>query len=172
MTEIDIKFKSNSKNISLKSKEKNEENISFVEFLKNQNSEKLDSLVFNIQNEITKTIDCTLCGNCCKSLMINVEPNDITQLSSYLKMKEEVVKEKYLETSGTSTLAIMNKIPCHFLNENKCTVYEARPSECRVFPGLDLPHFQKRLFAFFIHYETCPIVYYSIEMLKTKLNFK
>lgn len=172
MTETDILFRSNPKNILVLSKEKSDENIYFIDFLKSQNSEELDLLVFNISKEITLTINCTLCGNCCKSLMINVEQNDITRLSNYLKIKVEIVKEKYLETSGTGTLAIMNKIPCHFLQENKCTVYEARPGECRVFPGLDLPNFQKRLFAFFIHYETCPIVFYSIEMLKTKLHFK
>ena len=64
----------------------------------------------------------------------------------------------------------MNKIPCHFLHENKCTVYEARPTECREFPGLHKPGFIKRSFATFMHYGRCPIIFNVIEALKKELN--
>ncbi len=172
MTEEEINFRSNPENIAEISKLKNAENIEFQNLLREQNSDELDLMVFDIQEEETKIIDCTLCGNCCKNLMINVEPTDISRLSNHLKVSEFAFKEQYLEISNSGTLAVMNQIPCHFLCNNMCTVYEARPTECRTFPGLDVPHFQKRLFAFFIHYQKCPIIYYTIEKLKTKLNFK
>lgn len=172
MTEEEIKQRSNPKNINEIAKLNFQENIEFQEYVVQVNSSELDSIIFQIQQEVTNTINCTYCGNCCKSLMINVETEDKIRLANHLKISEKEFDEKYIEKSNSGHLSIMSKIPCHFLDENKCTVYEARPTECRNFPGLDLPHFSNRLFAFFIHYEKCPIVFYSIEKLKTKFNFK
>lgn len=150
---------------------KERENAAFEKFLQQQNSEVIDELVHQLNNEIEPQIDCIQCGNCCRTLMINVEKPDAARLSAHLKISEKEFYETYVETSSTGLLSIMNKIPCHFLHENKCTVYEARPAECREFPGLHKPHFTQRLFATFMHYTRCPIVFNVIEALKERMNF-
>ncbi|HRI21922.1 MAG TPA: YkgJ family cysteine cluster protein, partial [Panacibacter sp.] len=131
---------------------KETENLGFKTFLQTRNSNAIDALVFELNATVTPQIDCTACGNCCRSLMINVEPNDAKRLADHLKISEKSFYTKYVEQSSEGKLAVMNSIPCHFLSNNKCTVYEARPAECREFPGLHQPGFTQRLFATFMHY--------------------
>jgi uncharacterized protein len=145
------------------------ENLRFKELLLSGNPALIDGLVFKLNEDITPKIDCTACGNCCRSLMINVDTNDAARLASHLNISKESFYRKYVEESSEGTLAVMNTIPCHFLADNKCTVYEARPAECREFPGLHQPGFTTRLFATFMHYGRCPIIFNVIEALKAEL---
>ncbi|CAN5485453.1 YkgJ family cysteine cluster protein [soil metagenome] len=152
--------------------EKNEsENLRFRELLKQKDAAEIDKLVFKLNDEITPQVDCTVCGNCCRSLMINVEDADTARLSAHLQLAKEDFYNRYVERSSQGSLAVMNTIPCHFLHENKCTVYEARPNECREFPGLHHPGFAKRLFTIFMHYGRCPIIYNVVEKLKDEIQF-
>ena len=148
---------------------KEEENVRLREILKNKNSDVVDELVFQLNESISSQIDCTQCGNCCRSLMINIDSEDAQRLAAHLHTSAKKFEEKYIEHSSEGTLAVMNAIPCHFLHENKCTVYAARPKECREFPALHHKGFTERLFAVFMHYGRCPIVYNVIEALKTKI---
>jgi uncharacterized protein len=151
---------------------KENENDLFKQFLRSQHSSKIDEMVQELNTKISPQIDCTQCGNCCRSLMINVAKNDAERLARHLNISPENFYKKYIETSSHGNLSVMNKIPCHFLHENKCTVYETRPNECREFPGLHHPNFTQRLFATFMHYARCPIIYNVVENLKQELNFK
>lgn len=144
-------------------------NEKFKSILLKLDSEYVDELVLDLNNEISPQIDCTQCGNCCRSLMINVEKEDAERLAAHLNLPLESFENKYIERSSQGTLSVMNTIPCSFLHHNKCTVYEARPAECREFPGLHRPGFTARLFATFMHYGRCPIIYNVIEALKKKL---
>jgi len=146
---------------------KEEENFRFREILKSKSSDAIDERVFQLNESISSQIDCTKCGNCCKSLMINIDNKDTERLAPHLHLSTKEFEEKYIEKSSEGTLAVMNSIPCHFLHENKCTVYAARPEECREFPGLHRKDFTARLFATFMHYGRCPIVYNVIEALKS-----
>jgi Fe-S-cluster containining protein len=148
---------------------KEEENFLFREFLQQYEEAAIDKLVFELNETITPRIDCTTCGNCCRSLMINVEDNDSKRLAEHLNITKEIFEQKYLERSSQGSLSVINTIPCHFLHCNKCTVYEARPHECGEFPGLHQPGFTKRSFATFMHYGRCPIVYNVIEALKENI---
>lgn len=154
----------------IRAAENNEEkNLRFREILQQTDSTAIDDLVFKLNEIITPQIDCTQCGNCCRSLMINVDATDAQRLADYLNISQEAFEEKFIEHSTHSSLAVMNKIPCHFLKDNKCTVYQARPTECREFPGLHRAGFTKRLFATFMHYSRCPIIFNVIEALKKEL---
>lgn len=130
---------------------------------------EVDELVVDLNNRISPRIDCTQCGNCCRTLMINVEKEDALRLASHTGLPFETFEDKYIEKSSEGTLCIMKTIPCSFLHDNKCTVYEARPNECREFPGLHRAGFNERLFATFMHYGRCPIIFNVIEELKMKL---
>jgi uncharacterized protein len=146
------------------------ENLRFREFLQQMEGSEIDKIVFKLNDAVTPRIDCTQCGNCCRSLMINVDDADAGRLSAHLKLDKETFYNRYVERSSQGLLAVMNAIPCHFLQENKCTVYAARPNECREFPGLHHPGFTKRLFTIFMHYGRCPIIYNVVEALKKELT--
>ena len=145
--------------------EKEEENQQFALLLKSQPSEKIDTLVADLNNQIAPQIDCTNCGNCCKSLMINVTNEEADALSLHLNQSRSSFDAQYLEVG--STAMVMNTFPCAFLAEEKCTVYEHRFAGCREFPALHVPHFTKRLFTTFMHYGRCPIIFNVVENLKS-----
>lgn len=147
------------------------ENYRFSNFLKEMDDEEVDKKVFQLDKEISPQIDCTQCGNCCRSLLISVEKSDRVRLSQHLGIDEQMFTEKYLEKSSESDEAIFNAIPCHFLNGNMCSVYEARPKACAEFPHLDKPGFVFRLFNVIDNYSRCPIVFNVVEKLKKETGF-
>lgn len=151
--------------------EKEEENLRFKDVLRGTNADIIDAEVQTLNNEITPQIDCTTCGNCCKTLMINVTPPEAENLARHLQLSEDVLKERYIETSFTGERMIINAIPCHFLTGTACSIYEHRFAGCREFPGMHLPGFTSRLFTTFMHYGRCPIIYNVVEQLKIKTGF-
>jgi len=150
--------------------EKENENNAFVSFLKQQDADAIDEAVHTLNQSIEPKIDCTACGNCCKSLMINVTEEEADRVANSLHMNRSQFDESYLE-KGSSGLMVINTIPCHFLADNKCTVYEDRFAGCREFPALHLPYFSKRLFTVMMHYDRCPIIFNVMEELKVKTGF-
>jgi uncharacterized protein len=151
-------------------KQKENENIAFQDFLKSRDGEEIDSFVSALNKLIEPQIDCTSCGNCCKSLMIVVEEKEAITLSNHLQISVPTFEEKYIE-KGANGMMLINQIPCCFLNDNKCTVYDYRFAGCREFPALHIIGFTKRLFTVFMHYDRCPIIYNVIEQLKLKTGF-
>ncbi|MDE3236817.1 MAG: YkgJ family cysteine cluster protein [Bacteroidota bacterium] len=151
--------------------EREEENERFNTFLKNQPQDTIDEWVTNLNRTVETQIDCTNCGNCCKSLMINVTETEANSLAEHFQQSRNDFDAQHIE-KGSNGLMIMNTIPCHFLTDNKCTVYTHRFAGCREFPGLHLPGFTKRLFSVFMHYDRCPIIFNVVEELKIKTGFK
>ena len=156
--------------IQLLAPQKEEENDQFRHFLLQQDSDTIDEQVSLLNKEAEKAIDCTSCGNCCKTLMINVTDEEADRLSAHLSVSRTDFDQTHLE-KGESELMILNAIPCSFLSANRCTVYTHRFSGCREFPGLHLPFFTKRLFTTFMHYNRCPIIFTVVEGLKKELSF-
>jgi Fe-S-cluster containining protein len=149
---------------------KEENNINFGEYVKQQDAAYIDSLIHELNAAITPQIDCTQCGNCCKTLMIQVEKEEVAIVADNMNLSSSVFEELYVE-KGTSDQMIINAIPCHFLKDKRCSIYQDRFSSCKEFPALDLPNFTSRLFTVFMHYRRCPIVFNVIEELKIKLNY-
>jgi len=165
-----IYIESNKETIASLANARQEENITFRSFLKKRDAASIDNLVFKINEIVEDKIDCTDCGACCNGLMINVTEPESERVAEHLLMSKNDFKEKYIEESLGGQL-IINTIPCHFLNEKKCTIYENRFKECREFPHLNRPHFTDRLFGTLIHYSICPIIYNVVEQLKIETNF-
>lgn len=151
---------------------KNEfENENFRQFLINIQSDEIDLMVSQLNTTISPKIDCTACGNCCKSLMIVVEEDEANALSLYRNETRETFDHQFIE-KGSNGMMLMNAIPCNFLSDNKCTVYEHRFAGCKEFPAMHLPNFKERLFTTFMHYDRCPIIFNVVEELKIATGFK
>jgi len=82
---------------------------------------------------------CTGCGKCCTAspgYVLLSPPPDLERLASHFSLSLEAFAHRYtyrldekislVDRPGTSD--------CIFLKENQCSVYEARPSQCRTFP--------------------------------------
>ncbi len=103
--------------------------------------------------------------------MVLISDTEADTLSAHLHQSRELFDEQYLE-KGSNGLMIMNRMPCHFLSDNKCTVYAYRFEGCKEFPALHLPNFKRRLFTTFMHYERCPIIFNVVEELKNQMSFE
>ncbi len=106
---------------------------------------------------------CSQCdGNCCigESGYIWINPTEIEVLALYLGITKEELIQKYLFKVGYKysikeiKLDANNYICCFFdINKKQCSVYEARPSQCRTFPFWE--HFKKNKQEVF---KECPAV--------------
>lgn len=147
-----------------------ETNNKFMNYLQQLNTNEIDDAVYELEHTIAPQIDCTQCGNCCKTLMINVEEKEATHVAQYLGIGRKIFDEEYIEKS-TAGKMLISKIPCHFLANNKCTIYLNRFAGCKEFPALHLPQIQKRLFTVLMHYGRCPIIFNVMENLKLQVGF-
>jgi len=154
-------FSTDLKEIEKMYKSDSSSNIEFKDFLK---SGKLDNKRFlKIVREVEEKIDCTECGNCCKVLKIPVNEEDIKRISNSLKISSEEFITKYVEENSKGK-KFLHK-PCNFLENNKCTIYEVRPEECKKYPNLD-KDITIRTIGFLSNAEMCPIVFNVLENSK------
>ncbi len=82
---------------------------------------------------------CTECGKCCTGSpggYVFLSPSDIERLSHHFSVSVEEFSTNYTYTVDhkISLIDFPNSHDCIFLKEKKCTVYEARPIQCRTFP--------------------------------------
>jgi Fe-S-cluster containining protein len=148
-----------------------DENLRFRVFLKNKESDKIDKIVHRLHNEITKQIDCTLCANCCCHSETGLCEDDIIRLAELEGITPEDYLDNYCEKdvlSGT----FLKSLPCRYLEEKKCRIYENRPKECQHFPHTHKERFTSRLYGMLRFYEFCPIVFNLMERLKEEVRFR
>jgi uncharacterized protein len=150
--------------------QREEENDYFQSFLASQDAASIDARVFALQADITPKIDCRQCGNCCKTLMIEVTQPEADRVAEVLGVESDQFVAENLE-KGIGQRMIMNAIPCRFLEELSCTIYADRFAGCREFPALHLPGFTARYFTTRMHYARCPIIFNVLEALKKELCF-
>ena len=103
--------------------------------------------------------------------MVNIDDAEATNLAQHLGKTRDAFDEAYI-SKGESGRMVINSIPCHFLVENSCSVYEHRFAGCREFPAFHIPDFNKRLFTTYMHYDICPIIFNVMENLKEVLAFE
>ena len=147
-----------------------EENDHFRDFLEARDPTITDTIVFSLQETVSRKIDCKQCGNCCKSLMIVVTEEELLRVAAVTNTTAEEFKSNYL-AEGLSGKMIMNTMPCHFLSDRQCTIYTERFAGCREFPALHMPGFTDRFFTVQMHYNRCPIIFNVVELLKKELSF-
>ena len=106
---------------------------------------------------------CRLCGNCCRNLRGNLMPEQIDayRLARFLRERGEV---EYMEDFYTRytypdmledffPVFLINTVDpddsCVFLKDGRCSVYEARPRVCRLYPFTAFPGQRGKAFHFF-----------------------
>lgn len=108
---------------------------------------------------------CRLCGGCCRYVKdsIMLEPIDGYRLARYLREQGEPVSgtedvlANYAHASWLEDrfpIFLLNTVGpmdvCVFLKEGRCSVYEARPHVCRVYPFSVAPGERGRDFRYFL----------------------
>ena len=83
--------------------------------------------------------ECTGCGNCCRNHgeygYVYLMPPEVTALAELLDLDEATFLERWCTEEEGWTLLRMDQPQCPFLSEEgSCTVYAARPMQCRTWP--------------------------------------
>jgi Fe-S-cluster containining protein len=118
-----------------------------------------------LHEEAFEKIDCLQCANCCKNYSPRFKTPDIKRISKYLKLRESEFIEKYLQVDEEGDF-VTKTLPCPFLGENNfCSIYEQRPSDCHRFPYTNEDVFIKRQAITLKNATFCPITWYVLEKL-------
>ena len=145
-----------------------DENIRFRQFLKYRlkwSDRKLDKVMHEIAREVAAGVDCTQCGNCCRGLEISLDEEDLARLATNLDMTVGQVEARYTKT-GKFCDCTFTENPCAFLRENRCSVYAARPRDCREYPHLDKSDLRARMWQLLTNAGDCPIVFNTLQRIK------
>lgn len=153
------------------SKDKQNENWIFNKILTHRTPIELNSIVNSLYRQISTEVDCQHCANCCKSLRVSLDDEDIEYFCQGLKMDPEEFREQYL-VKCEAGVYVFKTMPCPFLKDDLCSNYEHRPKRCRSFPHLDKDDFITRLEHVSLIYSVCPIVFNLYEHLKNDLDFQ
>ncbi|MCU0287127.1 MAG: YkgJ family cysteine cluster protein [Acidobacteria bacterium] len=166
-----MKVERNILKIKKLTKLKEEENWGFRTFLKSSGipAKKIDGIVHRFYEQISPLIDCKTCSNCCKEILPVLHEKDIINMAHFLKMNIDDFEKKYLVKVEEKQGFTFNATPCPFLENNRCSVYNARPDDCRYFPHLQKNEFSSRTIGVIHNCSICPIVYNVYEKLKHKI---
>ncbi len=124
-----------------------------------------DLLAHPVVDEVTKGIDCTQCGNCCRFQEPGVTEEEMVKLSAEKRMSLVDFKKNHVAWDKENVSFLCTK-PCTFLDGNICSVYSVRPGSCADFPGLHRPGLKWRMKQVEENYSICPIVFNVVEKLK------
>ena len=76
---------------------------------------------------LSPLINCCQCGHCEKQEKVFIAQEDIEKVAKHINSTPEVVKGM-MHIEGEHMIT-----PCPF-HKNGCSIYEARPITCRIFP--------------------------------------
>ena len=128
-----------------------------------------------IAEDVESAIDCTECANCCRVAKTPVTERDIQKLAKHLRTTPAKFHRDYTEKDEDEGTVLRREEGrgCVFLDGNLCTVYEARPANCELFPHTakgegSIPF---RMWQFIDRATYCPIVYNTLEAWKEEIHF-
>ncbi len=86
-----------------------------------------------------REFQCLKCGDCCTIPgEVSLTPEEGEKIARLLAMDLMEFKRKYMKKVWRQYVFNMPyKGGCIFLRDKKCTIYEARPEQCRTFPYWD-----------------------------------
>jgi Fe-S-cluster containining protein len=120
-------------------------NFKFLRSLKMKSKRAVDRASRRLHEEAFSIIDCLKCGNCCKTVSPTLTSEDIAQIATHLGMDAGAFTAAYLTESEDRGLMEPKGMPCPFLaDDNRCKIYEVRPTSCAGYPHTDKPELATR----------------------------
>lgn len=139
----------------------------YKRFLQRADKNKVLKKLPALTEEAFEKIDCLKCAQCCKNYSPRFKTPDIKRISKRLRMRESEFINVYLNVDEEGDF-VVKSTPCPFLgNDNYCSIYEDRPSDCRRFPYTDEDVLLKRPQLTLKNSTFCPITFYVLEKLLT-----
>ena len=141
----------------------------YQRLIKRGDKNKMLKIIPRLHENAVEEINCLECANCCKNYSPRFKTPDIKRISRFLKMKEGDFIELYLRLDEEGDYVVKSS-PCPFLGQdNYCSIYDERPSDCRRFPYTNEDVLIKRPALSLKNSEFCPIVFHVFENLMLEL---
>ena len=126
----------------------------------------MQKMVAKADKEVWQEIDCTECANCCKTMTPIFTPADTKRIAGYMNLSIAEFSKKYLKIEKESGSTVIKRQPCPLLKDNKCSVYEVRPSDCAEFPHHNKKPFDLYNDTFKANLVHCPATLLLVEKLE------
>jgi uncharacterized protein len=137
----------------------------YKQLLQRANKNKVLAALPDLHHAAFEAVDCLQCANCCKNYSPRFKTPDIKRISKHIGLKEGAFISRYLQIDTDGDYVLQSK-PCPFLGaDNFCSIYEARPSDCRRFPYTDEDVLLKRQSLTLTNSTFCPAVYFVLEKI-------
>ena len=141
----------------------------YAKLLQKPDKNKILKQLPSLHEEAFTHVDCLHCAGCCKNYSPRFKTPDIKRISKHLKLKESVFIDTYLKLDEEGDY-VTKQSPCPFLgNDNRCGIYDQRPSDCARFPYTDEDVLINRPRITLKNASFCPAVFFVLErLLETK----
>ncbi|HEX6334179.1 MAG TPA: YkgJ family cysteine cluster protein [Flavisolibacter sp.] len=134
-------------------------------FLARADRNKVLKQLPGLHAEAFEKVDCLQCAACCKNYSPRFKTPDIKRISRHLKMKESQFIDTYLRVDEDGDF-VAKSAPCPFLgSDNRCSIYDERPSDCARFPYTDEDVIIRRQALTLKNATFCPATFYVLEKL-------
>lgn len=154
-----------------KAERNDEQNYRFLQGLKfREYGFDPDQAAGELHEQAFRTVDCTRCANCCKSMTVLLSEADVERIAPRLGLSVEQFTDRYLEADAEhAPLLKMRQQPCPFLgSDDRCTIYDVRPALCREYPHTDKERFASRAIQHSLNAKVCPAVFWIVEQLRRR----
>ncbi|MGE5518792.1 MAG: YkgJ family cysteine cluster protein [Candidatus Dadabacteria bacterium] len=142
----------------------------FKQFLQRADKNKVLKMLPGLHEEAFEKVDCLSCAACCKNYSPRFKTPDVKRISKHLGMRESEFIETYLKVDEDGDFVVKSS-PCPFLGQdNFCSIYEVRPSDCHRFPYTDEDVIIKRQALTLKNSTFCPITFYVLDKLTSSLK--
>ena len=142
----------------------------YKQYLQRADKNKVLKALPDLHEQAFEKVNCLECGNCCKGYSPRFKTPDIKRIAKHLKMKDGDLINQYLRVDEDGDY-VMRSTPCAFLgDDNYCSIYDVRPSDCERFPYTDEDVIIKRQNITLKNSSFCPAVYYVLEKLMENQN--
>ena len=130
----------------------------------------IDNQSKKIEKEIWEEVDCLTCGNCCKKMTPTFTEKDLIRISAHFNQTPQEFKKQWLKKSNKDWVNTTQ--PCQFLNktDNKCSIYEIRPTDCAGFPHLSRRKWEDFANMHKQNIDYCPATFKLVEKMVAKFE--
>lgn len=137
----------------------------YARLLQRGDRKKMLKQLPELHDQAFSVINCLDCAACCKNYSPRFKTPDIKRISRYLQMKESRFIETYLRLDEDGDY-VVKQTPCPFLgSDNRCSIYEVRPSDCVRFPYTNEDVLLNRPRITLKNSSFCPAVFFVLEKL-------
>ncbi len=137
----------------------------FKQFLQRADKNAVLKRLPQLHAEVFAKTDCLQCAACCKNYSPRFKTPDVKRIAKHLGQRESQFIANYLRVDEDGDF-VAQRAPCPLLGvDNKCAVYEVRPSDCARFPYTDEDVLVKRPALTLKNATFCPIVHHVLDRL-------